>query len=82
VVPCSATPGLEIYDRKEHCWKSVERGINPYQNLIVFTGNATDVLSNNYFIGAVHRVVKEQNPRLSLVYEWRGNDNFDLNTKE
>lgn len=82
VVPCSPVAGLEIRDHKTGQWIAVENELNltPLTNLIIFSGHTLQILTNDYYIGSVHRVTKNTRPRLSLVYEQRIKSDLNLDT--
>eukprot|EP01130_Rhizamoeba_saxonica_P001668 TRINITY_DN11540_c0_g1_i1.p1 TRINITY_DN11540_c0_g1~~TRINITY_DN11540_c0_g1_i1.p1 ORF type:complete len:261 (-),score=36.34 TRINITY_DN11540_c0_g1_i1:249-1031(-) len=73
IVPASAVPGLQIFDRTTGTWVSVEDDLIPFEDWVVFTGHTTKLLTQDYYLGSVHRVSKNCSDRFSVVYEWRPN---------
>jgi hypothetical protein len=82
VVPCSPIAGLEILDHETQTWISVENELNltPFRDLVVFPGRTLQILTNDHYIGTTHRVGKNNQPRLSLVYELRTKADLNLDT--
>jgi isopenicillin N synthase-like dioxygenase len=82
IVPCSPIAGLEICDHETQTWTSVENELEltPFRDLIVFPGRTLQILTNDYYIGTRHRVGKNSEPRLSLVYELRAKAALNLDT--
>lgn len=70
VIPCTHTPGLQVFDLMAKEWISVEANATPYQHIFVLLGMEMQNISPE-LVGALHRVAKNDRPRLSLVYEWR-----------
>jgi len=81
-VPCTTTPGLEIVDREDGEWFGIEKYLEPFRDISVFTARSLQYVSGNEFPAAIHRVEKDQKntPRLSLVYELRPKAGFDITT--
>lgn len=71
VVPCAATPGLELLDAATMEWISVERTGRPHKDVALFCGQSLQTVSEGVYPGIVHCVGRSRRPRLSLVYELR-----------
>jgi len=71
VVPCATVPGLNILHKTEQMSIPIETMLEPFKDLVVFSGLALEEISGGFYKGAVHMVEKNAHSRLSLVYELR-----------
>lgn len=82
-IPVADTPGLMIMDASSRQWVDVEAlpGVQPLQDVVIFSGWSLQVASAHRVPAAVHLVRSAPAPRLSLVYERRqedGGDGWDM----
>mgnify|MGYP003868063149 CR=1 FL=1 len=80
VVPCAPVAGLAVFDPALDEWVAVEHqlGLQPLRHLIVFPGRTLETLSRRVYAGTWHQVVRNDRPRLSLVYEVRPRASFQF----
>jgi isopenicillin N synthase-like dioxygenase len=71
IVPCAFTPGLEILHPETKEWLNIEQHCTPLEDVVVFADQVLQDLSAGHYRAAIHRVSKNANSRLSLVYELR-----------
>eukprot|EP00966_Prymnesium_polylepis_P080962 1875531-Prymnesium_polylepis.1 len=69
----SEVPGLMVLDTASRAWVDVEAACRPNE-LIVFSGEALELMSRGAYPAAPHRVRRASAARLSVVFELRLHD--------
>lgn len=69
--PVSPVPGLDVLDAGSGRWIDLEAVATPMQDLLIFSGETLEALTEGEFKATSHRVHTEGHERLSIVYEMR-----------
>jgi len=75
-IPCADTPGLTVVDETSRQWVEIEQYLEPHTDVTVIGCKGLQILSKGVYPAAVHKVVANNKPRLSLVYEMRPKVDF------
>ncbi|PRP84471.1 hypothetical protein PROFUN_08056 [Planoprotostelium fungivorum] len=76
-VVVSGTPGLEVLDASTGDWLGLEHFLIPFQHIIVMRS-----FSEDKYVGAVHRVIRNDRERMSLVYERRPPTDAEISSQK
>ena len=72
--PYSKVSGLVIFLKEQAEWIRIDEGYMDKNDLVLFCSETLHRLSNGRYHGTLHRVGKNDKPRLSMVYKMRHRD--------
>jgi isopenicillin N synthase-like dioxygenase len=74
--------GLDILDTEIFEWIEIEKFLQPGRDVVVFCAKIMELLSQEKYKAAIHRVSRNNQPRLSLVYEQRPSASLHISVRE
>ena len=67
----SHVAGLDVLDHESGTWLNVESAANPTEDLLIFTGETLELVTEGEYKACSHRGHSEGEARVSVVYEMR-----------